>query len=284
MGGTWVRNDLGKAGPMQQNNASTDQSYEWLIERLSTDLDATTRVPLYEQLAGGIEQLIREHRLPPGSLLPREPDLARQLGLSRQTVNQALTGLAQRGLLIRRRGIGTFVAQQFVEQPLDTLYSFIRTLNAQGREPGTRMLGSRVTIDKSASHFLTGSADGLVHEISRLRLMDGEPIVIEEIFLPVECGGRLPAERLLTEVVYDLLRDYCDIDVTHAQESLQPITIGRTGAALLGIKPGDAVFLVERWGFAGAIPIELRRSRIRGDRYRFRVDLPGHALTRAELP
>lgn len=257
-------------------------SVAWLVERLRTEIDQKSRVPLYEQLGIAIERLIREDRLPAGAVLPREPDFARQLGLSRQTVNQALTGLATRGLLVRRRGIGTFVAQRYVEQPLDNLYSFIRTLSAQGHVPGTRMLGSRITVDEVASMFLTGRHDGLVLELSRLRLMDGEPLVIEEIYLPLDCGERLPVARLETEVLHDLLKELCDIRMTHAHETLHPVNIGRTGAALLQIEPGDAVFLVERRAFADGTPVELRRSQIRGDRYRFRVELEGQAIAHAD--
>ena len=108
--------------------------------------------------------------------------------VSRQTVNQALTTLARRGLLTRRRGVGTFIAEPYIEQPLDGLYSFIRTLSSQGRLPSTKILGYRVTIDDQASTLLTGAHAGLVFEIGRLRLVDGEPFVVETIYLPVDCG------------------------------------------------------------------------------------------------
>src|SRR5579883_1599151 len=96
-------------------------------------------LPLYEQLALAVRAAVDEGTLPPGAVLPPEPLLAERLGVSRQTVHQALSGLARRGLLTRRRGVGTFVAEPAIEQPLSGLYSFLRTLTAQGHLPGTRL-------------------------------------------------------------------------------------------------------------------------------------------------
>jgi GntR family transcriptional regulator len=240
---------------------------------LAVQLDPSRALPLYEQLADQIRQAIDSGALPPGSMLPPEPALAARLGVSRQTVNQALTKLARRGVLTRRRGAGTFVAEPFVEQPLGGLYSFLRTLTSQGRLPGTRLLGYRLTVEEQASMLLTGRTDGLVLEISRLRLVDGDPFVVETIYLPESCAGRLSADELDRATVYELLERDCGIAVTHAEETLRPVTLEQPEAALLGLSVGEPAFLVQRTGYAGEAAVELRVSLIRGDRYRFRVRL-----------
>jgi GntR family transcriptional regulator len=165
-----------------------------------------------------------------------------------------------------------------VEQPLDGLYSFLRTLLAQGRLPSTRLLGYRITVDSRASPLLTGAADGLVYELSRLRLVDDDPFVVETIYFGADCGAALPHDRLTHEVLYDLMRECCGLDVTRAEETLRPVTVEQPEASLLGLQVGEPVFLVERTGYAGVQAVELRRSIIRGDRYRFRVLLEGHTL------
>ncbi|MFN8556053.1 MAG: GntR family transcriptional regulator [Dehalococcoidia bacterium] len=249
-----------------------------LVPRLAAALSPADRSPLYEQLAQQLQRLVQTGALPPGAALPPEPELAEQLGVSRQTVNQALSGLARRGVLIRRRGVGTFVAEPYVEQPLGGLYSFLRTLTAQGRLPSTRLLGYRVTVDERASPLLTGRPDGLVYELGRLRLVDGEPFVVERAFLPATCGERLPLDRVTREPLYDLVREACGLIVTHAEETLQPVALEQPEAALLGLRVGASAFRVERVGFAGEQAVELRHSLIRGDRYRFRVRLDGPGL------
>lgn len=264
--------------PGDSSDGEQDMEAGELVRRLVAALDSGSRTPLYEQLAHEVTQLIRGGALAPGAVLPREPELAERLGVSRQTVNQALTGLARRGLVTRRRGVGTFVAEPYVEQPLGGLYSFLRTLTAQGRLPGSRMLGYRITVDGQASPLLTGRPAGLVFELSRLRLVDEAPFVVEMIYLPAVCGERLPLDRLASEPLYDLLRDACDIRVTHADETLRPVTLDQAEAALLGLTVGEPAFLVERTGYAGTQAVELRTSVIRGDRYRFRVRLAGSGL------
>lgn len=235
-----------------ESSTVTGGTAEPLVALLADALVLPSRTPLYERIERAVATAIQNGVLPPGTVFPPEPNLAARLGLSRQTINQALTGLARRGLLVRRRGVGTFVAEPVVEQPLGQLYSFIRTLTAQGRSPGTRLLGSRITRDDLASSLLTGNRDGLVFEISRLRLVDGDPLIVEELYLPLPCGESLPADRLAREVLYDLIAELCGTTVTHAEETLRPATIGRTEAALLGVHPGEPAFLVERTASASA--------------------------------
>jgi GntR family transcriptional regulator len=250
---------------------------------LTHALAEPSRVPRYERLEQALAATIVSGVLPVGTLLPPEGPLAARIGVSRQTLNQALGGLARRGLVVRRRGIGTFVAEPFIEQPLGALYSFIRTLTAQGRAPSSRLLGQRLTHADGASRTLTGSVDGLVFEISRLRLVDGEPLVVEHVWLPPACGERIPLERLTRDVLYDVLRDVCGIEVSHAEETLQPTSLAHAEAALLGVAPGAAAFLVERIGYAGSAAVEVRRSVIRGDRYRFRAHLAGPLADQEDL-
>jgi DNA-binding GntR family transcriptional regulator len=254
-----------------------------VLVRLRDELDSSSRVPLYEQIRSGISHLIQSELLPAGTMLPPEPELARVLGVSRQTVNQALSDLAQRQMVSRRRGVGTVVNGAVVEQRLDQLYSFLHTLLAQGRMHAARLLGYRPAVEETASELLTGDKNGLIFELDRLLIVDGEPAVIETFYLPRHIGEALPIDLAESEALYDLLRDYCGVIATQATETLRPIALQARDAALLKVPVGDAAFLVERIGYSGDQPIELRRSVIRGDRYRFQAHLTAEGLTpRAE--
>src|SRR5919199_4505795 len=102
-------------------------------------LDHSSPVPLYYQAARVLEQAIEDGRLPRGSKLDSELDLAEQLGISRPTMRAALKQLVDKGLLIRRRAIGTAVATQPVRRAI-ALTSLYDDLKAAGREPRTRVL------------------------------------------------------------------------------------------------------------------------------------------------
>ena len=244
-----------------------------ILASIRAKLQTQSAVPLYEQVGVALSSAIADGRLVPGTVIPPEPLLASQLGVSRQTVTRALTGMARHGLVTRRRGVGTFVSQPTIEQPLHGIYSFIRNLLEQGHQPGTQLLGSRITVEHDASQFLAGQPDAPVFEVTRIRLVDGDPLVFEEVYLPLDIGERITPTQFRDAVLYDVLREACGLIVDRADETLRPVLIDSTEAALLGVPPGDPALLVERHSWAGAAPTEFRRSVVRGDRYQLRVRL-----------
>jgi GntR family transcriptional regulator len=186
--------------------------------------------------------------------------------------------LARQGWVVRRRRLGTVVSGPSVEQPLDRLYSFMRSVGT-ARRTEVRFDGIRLAHDATAAAILVGDPHGTVMEVNRRYLVDGEPFAIERLWLPPEIGARLTEEALATEVVYDLLRERCGIAVTHGDESLRMTTLSRDDAAALGTRPGQPAFLVERTVYAGETPVEVRRTILRSDRARFRIRLPGIGLS-----
>src|ERR687889_2854506 len=102
-------------------------------------LDHASPVPLYHQAARALEQAIEDGRLPRGSKLDNELDLAERLGISRPTMRAALKQLVDKGLLVRRRGIGTIVAPKPVRRAV-ALTSLYDDLKESGRKPTTRVL------------------------------------------------------------------------------------------------------------------------------------------------
>src|ERR1700688_3017438 len=112
-------------------------------EGRSGGLDKASPVPLYYQLAQNMETAIRQGRLSSGSHLDNEIELARQLGVSRPTVRRAIGLLANRGLVIRRHGIGTLVVPVRVRRP-GRLSSLFDDLKEAGQTPSTRLLAYEV--------------------------------------------------------------------------------------------------------------------------------------------
>jgi len=249
-----------------------------LVQAIASMLADDQRTPRYELVTQAIEREIRAGRLVQGTALPPEPELANQLSISRQTIRHALNDLSQRGLLVRRRGIGTFVTGKAIEQPLGELSSFLHTLATGGAPPGSQLLGMRLAVDDEASPLLRGDASGLVCEISRLFSVDGEPVVLERIFLDPEIGQLLPGNRLANGVIDDLLRELAGIAVDRGTEVVQFARATREEAVLLGQRRTDPLFLITRIAYAADVPVEVRRSLVRGDRARFRIELKGAPL------
>ena len=86
------------------------------MERIapSIRIDRSSPVPLYFQVAQRLEQMIESGEMPPGSRLENEIALADQLGLSRPTMRQAIQHLVDKGLLVRKRGVGTQVVNNSI--------------------------------------------------------------------------------------------------------------------------------------------------------------------------
>ncbi|MFF0199771.1 GntR family transcriptional regulator [Streptomyces sp. NPDC005017] len=144
--------------------------------RLGLSVDRSSPVPLYFQLSQQLEAAIEHGTLTPGSLLGNEIDLAARLGLSRPTVRQAIQSLVDKGLLVRRRGVGTQVVHSQVKRPLE-LSSLYDDLEAAGQRPGTKVLVNTVVPASPEIAAALGVPEGGdVHRVERLRLAHAEPM------------------------------------------------------------------------------------------------------------
>jgi GntR family transcriptional regulator len=206
----------------------------------------------YATIAAEIEQAIAAGDLEPGDRLPAERVLAERHGVSRMTVRQALQGLESRGLLRRAigRNGGSFVARPKLERDLGSFSGLSAELQRQGVAAGARVLSARVT------------PGGI--EIERLRLADREPFALERSTFPQRFVHLLRCD--LSGSLYDLLGDEAPV---RAVERIEPVIADGGEAALLGVRVGDPLLLVDRvaYGADGAI-VETARDIFRGDRTR----------------
>ena len=168
---------------------------------LQLSVDRTSPVPLYFQLSQQLEAAI-EHGAasPPGSLLGNEIELAGRLGLSRPTVRQAIQSLVDKGLLVRRRGVGTQVVHSQVKRPLE-LSSLYDDLEAAGQRPATRVLATRSARRRPRSPPRSRSPRAArCSWVERLRYAHDEPMAYLCNHLPpglLDCDtGRLEATGL----------------------------------------------------------------------------------------
>src|SRR5689334_2498687 len=101
-------------------------------------LDRTSPVPLYFQVASRMQELIEDGHLPVGGRLENEVELADRLGVSRPTMRRAIGYLVERGMLVRRRGVGTQIVHPKVRRPVE-LTSLYDDLAKTGRAPRTEI-------------------------------------------------------------------------------------------------------------------------------------------------
>src|SRR3989475_11399667 len=169
-------------------------------------LDRASPVPLYYQLAQNMETAIRSGRLSSGSHLDNEIDLARQLRVSRPTVRRAIAVLANRGLVIRRHGIGTLVVPVRVRRPV-RLSSLYDDLKESGQTPSTRLLAHAIVpAPAEVASGLQLSRGARVLHFDRLRLASKQPIALMRNFVPLALEETVTEEGLKSTGLYRLLR------------------------------------------------------------------------------
>lgn len=213
----------------------------------SIELDRESGVPLYQQIARPIEELIVTGELPPGRLIEDEVSMARRLRVSRPTTRRALRDLVMRGLLTRRRGIGTRVTPMHVHRSLG-LTSLNDDLVAAGFTPRTEVLSYEVMLaDQASASVLHGEVGAEIIRVRRLRFIDDEPLAILTNLLPA--GNGAPTVTQLTQRgLYESLADH-GIHPVMAQQSIGARLVSPEEARLLAIDEGSAVLIMERTAF-----------------------------------
>lgn len=226
---------------------------------------------VHGQIEDWLADEIAAGRLAPGDRLPTEQDLAAWLGVSRMTLRHALAELAQRGLVTRTvgRSGGTFVAEPKLEQDFTVLAGFSEQLRRHGLVAGARVLAAaEIPASPAASAALEIGAGDPVYEVRRLRLADGQPILLEHSLFPAQrCPGLL--DYRLDGSLYELLEEKYGQRPHRARESMEPVPAGIREAEALQIAEGAPLMLVERTAYArSGVPLEFARDLFRGDRTR----------------
>jgi DNA-binding GntR family transcriptional regulator len=172
---------------------------------LPIQIDRTSPVPLYHQLAEQLTAAISDGTLRPGDAFENELAMSSRLVLSRPTVRRAISELVNKGLLVRRRGIGTTVANQMVHRRAE-LTSLYDDLIREGRTPRTEVLSLVCSAqdDRAAEALGLPSGTPLV-SIVRLRYAGDQPLAILRNWLPPALDD-LTTELLETDGLYAVLR------------------------------------------------------------------------------
>jgi DNA-binding GntR family transcriptional regulator len=235
-------------------------------------VDRTSPVPLYFQVAQHLEQLIESGELAAGSRLENEIDLADRLGLSRPTMRKAIGYLVDRGLLVRKRGVGTQVVNAPIRRTVE-LTSLYDDLTRSGLQPTTTVLGLELThADEHARQRLNVSATERVWRLERLRAIKGEPLALMCNIVPVAITD-LERVDLEHTGLYEHFRTQA-INLRVAHQVIGARTVDSREAKLLGGRKGDPVLTMERTSYDDkGRAVEYGLHLYRPDRYAYETTL-----------
>src|SRR5258708_16252134 len=103
-------------------------------------IDKSSPVPMYYQIMNQLREMILEGEYAVNSLLPPERELVETYQVSRMTIRQAILELVNEGILVRRRGVGTFIAPHILEQPLSSLTCYTKIMSLRGMNTGAHII------------------------------------------------------------------------------------------------------------------------------------------------
>ncbi|MFI8205016.1 GntR family transcriptional regulator [Streptomyces sp. NPDC085937] len=240
--------------------------------QLELSVDRGSPVPLYFQLSQQLESAIEHGTLTPGTLLGNEIELAARLGLSRPTVRQAIQSLVDKGLLVRRRGVGTQVVHSQVKRPLE-LSSLYDDLESAGQRPTTAVLVNTTVTASAEVAAALGVTEGTeVHRIERLRSAHGEPIAYLCNYIPPALLD-LDTGQLEATGLYRLMRA-AGITLHSARQTIGARAATAVEAERLREQPGAPLLTMQRVTFDDTgRAVEYGTHTYRPSRYSFEFQL-----------
>lgn len=220
--------------------------------------------PLYMQIRDFLVEKISAGDWKPGAVIPSEMELARQMGVSQGTVRQSITELVENNVLMRRQGLGTFVAHHDSERDL---FHFFHLVDADGRKvlPDSETLSTRrKAASKEEVAALNLKPGSTVFVIERVRKLDGLPTLLETIILPAKPFARLGklAPEALPNTLYSAYEREFGVTIQSAKEQLTAVSASKADAEKLGVESGQPLLQIKRIAMAlDGSPVELRVSR-----------------------
>nr|BBH92892.1 transcriptional regulator [Thermogemmatispora argillosa] len=210
------------------------------------------RRALASQVRQRLRILISTGIYPPGSRLPNEEELSATLGVSRTTLREALQGLAEEGLILRRHGHGTFVNQRppQVKSSLDRNFGIGELIRATGRTPGMRdvVIQTQPAQPYVAARLSLNPQDE-VFVIERVRLADQRPVIFTIEFLPatlLQAASYELTDLYIIESLYEFLAQRLGLTIHHGIAHLRPLLAEAWLAQKLGLSPGAPLLYIEQ--------------------------------------
>lgn len=211
------------------------------------------RKTLTEVAEEELRQAIAAGTYLPGSQLPTEAELTEMLGVSRTVVREALRGLEEDGLIMRRHGVGTFVREHAILKNLNINYGTTEMIESAGLKAGTSFLKVQtVPATDEVAKQLRVTEGSPILAIDRVRTADGKPVVyaVDMLAESLLRGTTIDPERFRTESVYSVVQGDLGRVIEYGVARLLPALAPGPVAERLGLPPGALALYVVQTDYA----------------------------------
>ncbi len=244
---------------------------EFLFSELGYLIDKSSPVPLYFQISEAMSEGIKKERLPANTRIPPEEQLAHIFGVSKMTMRQALGKLVSDGILVRKKGSGTFISEKKIEREATQLVGFYEDSKKKGLKPSSRVIEKKVikAETKLMEKLNLKAGDGII-KIIRVRLANETPLAVNYAYIPEKYCPGLLNEDLSEGSLSALVEEEYNLSVAYAVQSLHAVKATPYEASLLNISVGDPILAMERTMYDGQKwPVCHFENSFRGDKYAF---------------
>jgi GntR family transcriptional regulator len=236
-------------------------------------INHSSLIPLHKQIEDLIRELVESGQYDGGKLLPKEEELSRRFGVSRNTVRQGIYKLVIEGLLIRKKGVGTQVAPKTITTHLDEWHSFTQEMSRRGVSLKNYMVKvTRESADTVLAEAFQIEKDTQLVKLERLRGDDKEPFVYFISWFHPRLG--LTGEENFHRPLYQLLEQDLSVFPSRSSEELKAIAADPIVAKHLNIQEGSPILYRKRLVYdAGNRSIEFNIGFYRGDKFTYSIDI-----------
>ena len=235
-------------------------------------IDKQSKLPLYDQIQKNLRMLITNGHLNEGEAVPSEFELAKYYSVSRLTVRRAIDDLVRNNWLIRRQGVGTFIAKPTVASIAPSKLSFTDQMIAIGRKPSSKLINNQVVKGPSkVTDCLKIKQDTFVVETTRVRLADDIPILFETSFLSYEQFPLLSdPDNWVNFSLYKFLHDEYEINITKMDQTLKAVLLSKEEGKNLLAEPDFPAIQSDVIAYSNTgVPIEYSWSVSSGEKSEF---------------
>lgn len=240
--------------------------------QMKLTIDHKSNIPLHSQVEDLIRKMADLEEYKDGQFLPNEVELAKQLGISRNTLRQATNKLVYEGVLVRKKGVGTKFAEPSVDTRLKSWLSFSQEMRAKGIKIKNYEINVEWCIpDKEVSSFLGITEETEVLKMERLRGTYQRPFVYFISYFHPRIG--LTGKEDFTRPLYEILEKDYSTPVKTSKEEISASGANSLQAKKLELKPGQAILVRKRLVYdPGDRPVEYNIGFYRGDSFSYTIE------------
>jgi GntR family transcriptional regulator len=246
---------------------------------MNPGIDHKSRLPLHAQVEDYLRKLIAMDKYGKGAFLPKEVVMANRLGVSRNTIRQATNKLENEGLIVRKKGVGTRVAEKKgLMTGLDHWYSFTREMQEKGIVVTNLQLKVEwVKAGETIGQFFNVDAGKKILKLSKLKgEASGEPIVYFESWFHPRIG--VTEKDDFDRPLYPMLEERYGIVVHRSNENISARVAGPL-AKKLKVDPRFPVLFRQRFVYdIGDRPVEYNLGYYRSDKFTYSIDIKKGSL------